>query len=340
MKVAILSPGYPAAPGGVTDHSARLVRHWRDAGHTVEVVGSCGDRPEAIVARWRANGVTATLIQYVPFLYGRRGLSRFPRQLAIAARAAGARVGVFVHEPWVPRTRLPWLILSPLQRRQLLKLLEVCDVSFTPVPSWRTLLGGKPHLLYVGSTLGDPPVTAAPEPPLPAPVVFSPFASGLRWHWIVAAVRAIGAKPGLTINGADWEAARRHPTVRRWADPTWDWRGRLDAPAVLNLLSRAPLVLAPFVDGLTGRRTSALAAASVGAWLISCRGHLYDAAFNAAPFALGDTKDQFCRLAQALVLDHAAPGARRERVDWYRQHLSPLLLDRTLWELLLGGGPI
>jgi hypothetical protein len=336
VKVAVLSPGYPAAPGGVTDHTARLVRHWRDAGHPVEVVGSCGDTPGEIAARWRANGVTATLIQYVPFLYGRRGLSRFPRQLAIAARAAGLRVGVFVHEPWVPRTRLPWLILSPLQRRQLLKLLEVCDVSFTPVPSWRTLLGGKPHLLYVGSTLGDPPVTAAPEPPLPAPVVFSPFASGLRWHWIVAAVRAIGAQPGLTIIGADWETARRHPTVRRWADPTWDWRGRLDAPAVLNLLSRAPLVLAPFVDGLTGRRTSALAAASVGARLASSRGHLFDPAFDDAPFGLANSQGEFRDLAATLFRERTSPADQAHRLQWYRQHLAPADLDQALLDRLRG----
>ena len=337
MRVVIVSPGYPAVSGGVTHHTARLVGHWRDAGHGVDVLGSCVEPPRQTAARWRDDGIRATLIQYVPFLYGRRGLSGFPQQLAAAARAAGIRVGVFVHEPWVPPTRLPWLILSPLQRRQLLKLLEVCDVAVTPVPAWQKLLGGKPHLVYVGSTLGDPPVTAALEPPLPAPVVFSPFASGLRWDWIVAAVRAIGAQPGLTVIGADWEAARRHPTVRRWADPTWDWRGRLDAPAVLNLLSRAPLVLAPFVDGLTGRRTSALAAASVGARMVTSRGKLYDAMFNSSPFALASTREEFCELASGLLCAPDAPSARRDRLDWYHQRLATADLDHTALELLLKG---
>jgi len=244
------------------------------------------------------------------------------------------RVGVFVHEPWVPRTRLPWLILSPLQRRQLLGLLEVCDVAFTPVPAWRTLLGGKPHLMYVGSTLGDPPATAPLEPPLSAPVVFSPFASGLRWNWIAAAARSIGATPGLTVIGGDWEAARLHPNVRPWADPTWDWRGHLDAPAVLALLSRAPIVLAPFVDGLTGRRTSALAAASVAVRLISSRGHLFDTAFENAPFALADTQAEFRALATSLFGERLSPADRERRAQWYRQHLAAADLDRNLLNLL------
>jgi hypothetical protein len=320
----------------VADHTARLVRHWKAAGFETPVLGSCDERPAFIASRWRTQDVRAILIQYVPFLYGHRGLSRFPRRLATAGRAAGLRVGVFVHEPWVPRTRVPWLILSPLQRRQLLRLVEVCHIAFTPVPAWRALLGGGPHVVYVGSTLGEPHPVVIPEPPLPAPVVFSPFAAGLRWDWIVAAVRAIGRKPGLTVIGADWEAARRHPVVRRWADPTWDWRGFVDPQAALTLLARARIVLAPFVDGLTGRRTSAFAAASVGARLISSRGPLFDPAFEDAPFALANNVGEFRELAAALFHQPLSPADRERRAHWYRQHLAPADLDQKLLDLLRG----
>ena len=335
VTVAIVSPGYPAATGGVADHTARLVRHWSAAGAPTQVLGSCDERPARIADRWRAQGVRAILIQYVPFLYGRRGLSRFPRRLAAEARAAGLRVGVFVHEPWVPRTRLPWLILSPLQRRQLLQLLPACDVAFTPVPAWRATLGGDPHVVYVGSTLGDPPDPLFAEPALSAPVVFSPFAAGLRWDWIVPAVRAMGGKPGLTVIGADWEAAYRHPVVRRWADPTWDWRGYLDPPAALALLSRARIVLAPFVDGLTGRRTSAFAAASVGVRVMTSRGPLFDPAFDHPPFTPAETRDEFSTLAAGLFRARPGPADRARWMQWYRHHLAPTQLDRRLLDLLL-----
>jgi hypothetical protein len=336
VNVAIVCPGYPEAPGGVTDHTARLVRHWSQAGHKVAVLGTTGTHPERMVATWRDSGVAAILIQYVPFLYARRGLSRFPRRIALAARAARLRTALFVHEPWVPRTRLPWLVLSPLQQRQLRRLLALCDVAVTPVPAWRTLLGGNVSVVYVGSTLGDLPPSAAGGTEITAPVVFSPFAAGLNWDWITAAGQAVGATPALTVIGADWEMARRDPVLRHWADPTWDWRGRLDAAAALALLARSRVVLAPFTDGLTGRRTSAFAAASTGARLISSRGPLFDPAFDAAPFALANTKSEFCELARALFATREGAGARRQRVEWYQRRLSPAELDRSLARLVLG----
>ncbi len=327
------------SPGGVTDHTARLVRHWSQAGHDVVVLGGKTEDPERIVAAWREGGVGAILIQYVPFLYGRHGLSRFPRRIAVHARAAGLRTGVFVHEPWVPPTRLPWLILSPLQRRQLWRLLRVCDVAVTPVPAWRELLGGNASVVYVGSTLGEPPRSGTTGTDLSAPVVFSPFAAGLNWDWIVAAARAVGAHPALIVIGTDWETARRHPMLKGWADPTWDWRGRLEAPQVLALLARAKIVLAPFVDGLTGRRTSAFAAASSGARLVSSRGPLFDRAFEAGPFALANTRSEFCEMARALFRTPDAPTARQQRTDWYSQRLAPVDLDRCVLGLLAGEGP-
>src|SRR5438105_9745364 len=95
--IGIVSPGYPGTPGGVTDHTARLVRHWRDEGHEVLVAGDVGD-PAATITEWRRRGVRGVLVQYVPFLYARSGVSSYPERLATAAREAGIRVVVFVHE--------------------------------------------------------------------------------------------------------------------------------------------------------------------------------------------------------------------------------------------------
>ena len=338
MSLAIVSPGYPDAPGGVTDHTARLLRHWTAAGSEVLVYARGRGDAAALVAAWRGAGKSAILIQYVPFLYGRRGLSGFPRRLARAGRAAGLRVGVFVHEPWVPRTRLPWLVLSPLQRRQLLRLLPACDLAFTPVPGWRALLDGRPELIPVGSTLGEPPA----EPrglPLPAPVVFSPLAAGLSWHWIVAAAQEIGAEPRLTVIGATWEQAHADRVVRPYADPTWDWRGRLPAAAVLDLLMRAPLVLAPFSDGLTTRRTSAMAALSAGARVVSSTGPLFDERLTEAGVALAADKHSFVSLARAVWHTPDQPADRAGRLRWYAEQLDPRRWDRYVLRRLLAERP-
>jgi hypothetical protein len=117
--VAIVSPGYPDSPGGVTDQTARLARHFEEHGTETTILASVEADVRSTTDGWVAKGVRAVLLQYVPFLYARRGVSRFPERVARFAKRRGIRVVTFVHEPWVPPTRLPWLVLSPLQRRQL-----------------------------------------------------------------------------------------------------------------------------------------------------------------------------------------------------------------------------
>ena len=126
------------------------------------------------------------------------------------------RVTTFVHEPWVPANRPTWLILSPLQKRQLKRLLAVSDATVTAVPAWQAQLGENAELLYVGCV--QPPTEAETfeEPLLDYPVVFSPFASGLNWEWISRAERELDSGSGLTIIGADKTAVCQHPQVRRF----------------------------------------------------------------------------------------------------------------------------
>ena len=332
--IAIVSPGFPEVPGGVTDHTSRVVRHWRDAGRVVHLQGSLGEEPEAVAKRWRAEGVNAVLLQYVPFLYGRRGLSLFPGAIGRAVKALGLRLTVYVHEPWVPPTRLPWLVLSPLQRSQLRRLVSLSDAVVTPVPAWATMLRHDAHVVRVGSTLGEPPVQQSIGEPLPAPVVFSPFAAGLLWRPIAAAAEQIGAVPPLIVIGADAEEARRHPAVGRWYREDWDCRGRLDASEVLSLLSRARVVLAPFVDGLTGRRTSAMASLSTGTRMVSSAGDLYDPFFDESPVAISHSEQEFVQLALDAWNSGEHTAERGARRAWYQRHLDARTLDRSLLEIV------
>ena len=161
-RVGILSPGYPDLPGGVTDHTARLVLHWSGFGESVQVFGDSAEPIESLVDRMATERIQALLIQYVPFLYGKRGLSALPESLAVSCQALGIRVTTFVHEPWVPPTRLPWLVLSPLQRRQLRRLISFSDAVVTAVPKWAGEFGPATKTVYVGSTLGSPPEKSRP----------------------------------------------------------------------------------------------------------------------------------------------------------------------------------
>lgn len=337
--IAIVSPGYPHTRGGVTDHTERVVRNWRTQRRDVLVLGDIREKsPEATVSDWRTASVSGILLQYVPFLYARRGVSRYAERLVLAAREAGIRTTVFVHEPWVPPTRLPWVVLSPIQRRQLMRLVKVADNVATPVPRWARMLRDDAHLLYVGSTLGEPDSdkVAAIQDPLAAPVVFSPLASGLRWDWIGPAVAAIDAQPPLIVIGAGAEELRREHETRRWWDPSWDCRGRLSGEQVLALLCRSSLVMAPFVDGITGRRTSALAALSAGARLVTSRGHLADGFFTRGPLIAAADRDQFVEAASRAWQSNDDPAERRARLKWYDEHLHSVNLDAKLLALTTG----
>jgi hypothetical protein len=321
----ILSPGFAASRGGVTDHTRRLLAHWQARGVLARVIETPAD-----LARVRE----PALVQYVPFLYGRRGLAPGLERAVSAARTAGARVTLFVHEPWVPPTRLPWLVLSPLQRRQLRRLARVAHAVVTPVPAWRALLPVASELLYVGSTLGSPPA-AAGGAQFEAPVVFSPFASGLAWRWILAAEAALGST-GLVIVGATWAdaGARGLPLPERAR--SWRWLGRLPSADALGALARARLVLAPYVDGLTGRRTAALAALSTGARVVSSTGPLSDPVFDDGPVALAENAADCARLAAERWAAPDDSHARAERRAWFDRHFDTNGLDERLLAIVRG----
>ena len=335
-SIAILSPGFPDSAGGVTAHTHRLVRNWSDSGHEVTVIGNLSEGPKSAMERLREAGAKFLLVQYVPFLYGRRGLSRFPERLVRGASGAGIRVTTFVHEPWVPPTRLPWVVLSPLQRRQLKGILAIAHAVVTAVPRWKVQLGEDTEIVYVGNTMGDSDTATAVEPPLPAPVVFSPFASGLRWEWIVEASKAIGAQPSLTVIGADANQVRLHRSVGKSFQLDWECTGHLPAAEVLARLARARLVLAPFGDGVTGRRTSLFAAASVGARVLCSTGHLHDGSFTSSALHVATSREDFIDKAVRLWSTAAEAGERSERLAWYQEVLDPVRLDAQLLEVVLG----
>jgi len=313
--IAVVSPGYPGSPGGVTDHTARLVESWTGNGETVHVFGDVSEPIASLARRFEAAHTEALLIQYVPFLFGKRGISPFQRNLVACCKRLGIRVTTFVHEPCVPPTRLPWLILSQLQKRQLRQLIALSDATVTAVPAWAGKLGPATQTVYVGSTLGDPPENIESEPQLPSPMVFSPFASGLQW---------------------DAQAASDHTIVGRYASDSWDYRGRVAADEALSLLARARLVLAPFVDGLTGRRTSAMASLSCGSRLLTSAGHLSDPTFGDGPAVIAGSKEEFVQAACAAWENEESASDREQRQSWYRDHCSAAHLDNQLLTIVAG----
>ncbi len=322
-RIALLCP---PDRGGVGAHTERVRRSWLAKGSHVAVL----DPREAGSGPQWPEGTGALLIQYVPFLYGRRGLSRIPEAYASAARRTGIRVTTFVHEPYVPATRPAWWVLSPLQRWQLSRVLARSDAVVTAVPGWVPRLRPDAEIVYVGSVLdvGAPPVTEGSRL-----VVFSPLASGLRWDWIGAAIEALDEPP--LIVGATAEQLRTYPPTRALVDDTWDCRGFLSSTELGAVLAQAKIALQPFVDGASGRRTSLLTVLSLGIRVISSGGPLYDPVFDRGLIA-PVTREAFVDSVRSAW--QSPEGDRAGRLAWFRAHFDPAQLDARLHDIATGHG--
>jgi hypothetical protein len=246
-----------------------------------------GVMPLEIGARARELGAHAIVTQFVPFLFGRRGVSP---SLCIGlrrARRAGLTVAIIVHEPFVPFTRLPWLLTGWPMRWQFRYVIRLAKVVYTPVPRFaeiaRRTAGRhvKVVLAPVGATL---PVSPVPRPEARRALglgendvaigVFSPGASGFRRDWIAESARRLASRPnvvwvrfgfGSDVESGDWPPEAR---VLR--------QGPRDAAVVGRIMRALDVVAAPYVDGLTMRRSGAMLALAHGVATVSSTGHLFD----------------------------------------------------------------
>ena len=114
--------------------------------------------------------------------------------------------------------------------------------------------------------------------------------------------------------------------------------GELPAETVAARLSVASLALQPFPDGISARRTSAMAALALGVPVVSTRGHLTDSVWTEEAVALAPAGEPD-RMARAC-LDLLADPERRDALGksgalLYAQRFS---LERTLEALLPGAG--
>ena len=126
--LGLYCPDLPPVPGGVSDHTVVLARALAAAGGTVQVLATRGNRssclpvPVELIGGHRELpeaasrlGLRSVVIQYVPFLFARRGVS--PGLVLAVDRLArrGVAVVLVLHELFVPFTRAAWLVTGTLQ---------------------------------------------------------------------------------------------------------------------------------------------------------------------------------------------------------------------------------
>jgi glycosyltransferase involved in cell wall biosynthesis len=308
----VITPEYPPSPGGVSDYTQIVAQELARRGHVIDVWAPpsrngafptaagirCHALPDAFglasmrmldAALRRAPSGTVVFVQYVPSGFGARSMN-VPFTLWLGRRKE--RRWMMVHEaafPYRRGARLRHQLLATVTRIMLRAALTGAERVFTSTPTWEPLIRrhgfprGPVDWLPVPATVPrtfDAERVRRIRHELGAPpgrIVVGHFGSygTLISEQLAATISLLSARHaewvwlllGRNANRFSAELERRAPRPSAvFARPDL-------APAeVSNHLVAADLAVFPFPDGISARRTSAMAALAVGTPLVTTRG--------------------------------------------------------------------
>ena len=308
-SVCIISPALPPSLNGIGDYTALLAQ---ELARSAEVhILTAEDRRHASIADvnivpafaptepatvWRILQHVESIrpdwviLQYQPFCYGRWGLNlHLPLMVRkIKERSPGTRFALMAHEDFVPVISWKFAVMTTWQRWQLWSLGRSADLVLFSIQPWvdkyRGWFPGKPvRHLPVGSNIplvGLSAVEARERLGIPmGHIVLGLFgtAHACRLLHLVrgaaSAVRQGGRDVILLYMGPDAESIRG-----QLGDVPVRAEGPLPAEEVSRRFAAVDVALAPFVDGVSTRRTSLMTGLQHGVATIGTRGPLTDAA--------------------------------------------------------------
>ena len=325
----LLAPEYPPRCGGVGDYTALVADGLMAAGDRVTVwhPGVLPDRFGAgsrdAIASALARDPGILLVQYVPSALGLRGMN-IPLCHWLARLAqTGSDVRLMFHEPFFYfGLHRPWRnVLALVQRRMAAVLLQSAKRVYYSTESWRRLLEpyGSPPSVEVLPI----PATIPVDVPDEAIAFFKARYGGdpLIGHFGTYGEHVAGklvqivppllqrlprARVLLAGRGAD-------PFVQRFehgARASMDVLGEQDGLSIAAALRACDVLVQPFPDGVTTRRTSMMAALSSGRPVVTTRGALTEAVWDGEGVAIAPAGQPARFVDEVARL--AADAARRD----------------------------
>lgn len=349
----LLTGEYPPECGGVGDYTESLARALAQAGDEVHVwtpAEAVHQQParvsvhvlpdafgrasrDAMQRAW-ADTPGVVLLQYVPNAVGAKGANLpFCRWFSRLHPRVGD-VRVMFHEPYFYFTwTRPWAatnVLAFVQRRMARTLLAGGAQVYYSTESWRGFLPSEraetlpvPSSLPVAEDTGDivRQRAAASGGHADAPLVghfgtYGAHVAGELAGILPALIRSI-PNVRLALLGAGGPAflsslSKQHPLL---ADRAWA-PGRLDPASLASALRACDLLVQPYPDGVTTRRTSVMAGLKNGVATVSTSGALTEAVWAqtgaVAVVPAGDAA-AFADVTATLVRDAAARAALGRR---------------------------
>ena len=304
------------------------------------------------------DGAGPLLVQYTPNAWGRRGLNLgFCRWLE-SRRDAGSEVRLLVHEPFYPWRLLDrpqrW-VLAGVQRAMIRIALKAASRVYLSTQSWEPLL--RPHRagpyqqmtwLPMPSTI---PVFASPTKVqgiqktllpdrglvLGSFGTFSPLIRRMLSRVLPSLLVSLDDRACLLMGrNSDQFAAQlleRHPRLSGRVHA----RDGLDAQELSAHLQACDVLVQPYPDGASSRRTSLMAALAHGVPTVTTLGFLSDSIWTECGCAIlvpaSDPREMIQATEQLLAHPEARARLSGHAQKVYGEHFA---LEKTIQELLRG----
>lgn len=265
LVIGTAEPGVDA----IHDYSRRLAAALSVEGAVAEVVSMATDD---ILDAARRGATDAVVVQFNPFAFGRRGIAPglVARLFRLRLQYRGVTVGVMCHETvgWLPGWT--WRGVRQLHRLQLGLILASADIAWASTTEWlrelRRLGGRRATVLPVGSNLPDMrserDVVRGEIGATHDRLVVATFSTGHMSHQeelVAESVRRLAVHHDVLLLTL---GAGRSPLAQDGVREVCP--GLLEPAAVARLLAAADLYICPYVDGVSTRRGTVMAALQHG----------------------------------------------------------------------------
>ncbi|HWR13919.1 MAG TPA: glycosyltransferase family 4 protein [Terriglobales bacterium] len=297
----IITCEYPPQVGGVSDYTRLLAQHLAKSGEEVHVwAPSClevsSEARESTVfihrtlgdfsrrnfahteARLHLEESPRILLQYVPHGYGYRAMNIWLCRWIESLARKSASVDLMVHEPYLDSSGT-WKqrLVSQVQRRMIRTLLRSSKRVFISIPGWNRYLQpyAPSHItlewLPIPATIEQRPVVRS-KAAVPRVGHLGTYPAGIRALLEPALKELLQQHPNCELllmgrNSADF-------AVRLGASTRIKATGLLRDAEVSQHISSCDLMLQPYPDGLSTRRTSLMNPLSHGIAVVTNSGHL------------------------------------------------------------------
>ena len=378
--IHVITPEYPPRRGGVAHYTRQLARELAHAGEDVHVwcpAGGAGDRLDPLTVHaelgrfgWsdllrvgtlldRYAAPRRLVVQWVPHGYRCHAMN-LPFCIWLRKRAAaGDDVELVVHEPFVEFTRSPVAqnLVAAVQRVMTTILLSAACRVWITIPAWEALL--RPFSFGKRIPFGWLPIPSSlKEQDRDAIAAVRGTLLG-RSTRIVGHFGTYGDLVTPQLTAAIDAIARRSPDIRFHLigidSETFRARliaefprldGRVSASGALELqdvaahVAACDVMLQPYPDGISSRRTTAMAGLSLGVPVVTTSGHLTEEFWQTSGAVRISPVGDAARLADDTVALLGDDGERARIAEAARAFYDREFDVRHVVRALMGAGSV